>query len=114
MIIKALNCKENEIIIIDDADYEMALNYKWRILRQVRDGYTKKYVVTHTYISKDWTKPKTLYLHRLIMQPSSDMVIDHINGDGLDNRRSNLRIVTKSENAFNRNFGRKPFNHSQY
>jgi hypothetical protein len=37
-------------------------------------------------------------LHRFLMQPSSGLVVDHINGDTLDNRRENLRICTHVEN----------------
>lgn len=114
MILKTSNCKEGEVVEIDAVDYPALEKYKWRILRQVRDGYTKKYVVTHIYENKDWTTPKTLYLHRLIMLPPKNMLVDHISGDGLDNRRVNLRIVTKAQNALNRNFGRSAFNHKQY
>ena len=114
MILKTSNCKEGEVVQIDKADYPALKMYKWRILRQVRDGYTKKYVVAHIYENKQWYGPKTIYMHRIIMLPPSDLVIDHINGDGLDNRRVNLRIVTKAQNALNRNFGRSSFNHKQY
>lgn len=41
------------------------------------------------------------YLHRLIMNPPKDMVVDHINQDKLDNRRDNLRICTDQENKLN-------------
>jgi hypothetical protein len=108
------NCKEGETVLIDASDYPTVKKYKWRIMRQVRDGYTKKYVVTHIYENKGWLSPKTIYLHRLIMLPKAELVIDHINGDGLDNRRANLRIVNRSQNAFNRKFGRSAFNHRQY
>ena len=40
-------------------------------------------------------------LHRAIMNPPQKLVVDHRNSDGLDNRRENLRIATKSQNAFN-------------
>ncbi len=42
-----------------------------------------------------------LLMHRFIMKPSRGMVIDHINHDGLDNRKANLRIVTHQQNTWN-------------
>ena len=42
-----------------------------------------------------------IQMHRFILNPSRKMQVDHINGNGLDNRRENLRIVTPSENQLN-------------
>lgn len=44
---------------------------------------------------------KTTFLHRMIMNPPNELFVDHINGNGLDNRRENLRIATKELNASN-------------
>jgi len=42
-----------------------------------------------------------VYLHRVIMKPPPDMEVDHINRNGLDNRRENLRVVSHLENLMN-------------
>ncbi len=44
-------------------------------------------------------KGRTIYLHRFLLNFPENMVVDHINHDPLDNTRTNLRIVTKSENG---------------
>lgn len=48
------------------------------------------------------TRSHRVSLHRFILQPPRHLIVDHINGDGLDNRRSNLRMVTDVENQRNR------------
>lgn len=45
---------------------------------------------------------RTIYLHRELLKPPVGLYVDHINGDGLDNRRENLRLATGSQNAVNR------------
>lgn len=44
---------------------------------------------------------RTVRLHRLLMDPPGDMEVDHINHDGLDNTRANLRVVTPEDNKSN-------------
>lgn len=44
---------------------------------------------------------KKIFLHRYLMRPPEGMDVDHIDGDGMNNRRSNLRVATRHENACN-------------
>jgi len=44
---------------------------------------------------------KKLYLHRVLMQAPKELTVDHKNGDGLDNRRENLRLCTSTQNKYN-------------
>jgi hypothetical protein len=41
-------------------------------------------------------------MHRMVLQVPKGKAVDHINGDGLDNRKANLRIATLSQNSANR------------
>lgn len=53
------------------------------------------------------TPRQTIRLHRFLLGPPPDMEVDHINNDGLDNTRANLRVCTPEENKANtREWGR--------
>lgn len=48
------------------------------------------------------SRGRIMRMHRVIMNPDEGLVVDHLNGDRLDNRRSNLRVTTQAENCRNR------------
>lgn len=80
--------------LVDDADFEIFSQWKWQL--------------NGKYARRSWRengKVKNMTMHRLIMNPSKDMQIDHINGDKLDNRKENLRITDSIGN--NRNVNSK-------
>lgn len=56
----------------------------------------------HTTYVSGWNGEKVVSLHRFIMNPKKKLVVDHINHNGLDNRRANLRVCTQAENTQNR------------
>jgi hypothetical protein len=79
---------------VDPEDYEYLIKHKWR---------TRKY--PHTYyairtIQKN-NKRKIKLMHRIITNAPKGLLVDHINHDGLDNRKANLRLVTARENIWN-------------
>lgn len=85
---------------ISPQDAELILRHKWRVSqgRKGRSRHIIRYAVTQRVESGVYTRIK---MHRLIMNPPDGMHVDHINGDGLDNRRENLRVVTPQLNQAN-------------
>lgn len=77
---------------ISNEDVEKISKYHWRPQRH----HTGRYYIYGQ------VNNKTIQLHRFITDCPADKVVDHINRDSLDNRRSNLRCVTVEENNNNR------------
>lgn len=93
--IVTIDLSQSKIAIVDLRDLHLVENQKWNLMR----GKKTHYAVRRDRL--DCGKVKSVFLHRLIMQPPEGMVVDHINGDGLDNRRANLRVVTVAQNNLN-------------
>lgn len=91
---KEIKLTKGEVALIDDCDYDLISRYKWQLLNHGK----RKYAYT-TYSVKNRTQH--IYMHRLIMDTPKGMEVDHINFNGLDNRRANLRNCSKSQNHFN-------------
>jgi hypothetical protein len=87
-----------DIALIDDTDTQIASEYSWRV-RIKGKTVKRRYVVTSI---KKHGRITTLYLHCLLMGRRLGFVVDHINGDQLDNRRENLRFATSQQNCLNR------------
>jgi len=83
-----------EGVLVSPEDLSDVLRYKWRV---DSCGY-----VSATLPQDRAGKQAKLRLHRYVMKASASIMVDHINGDRKDNRRSNLRFVTCSENLQNR------------
>ena len=101
MLIKEIVVKSHvhgiKNILVDEEDYDKISSYKWWIKG---DG-KRFYAVTTVHISGT-KKSKKLRMHRLLFDlPDSSIKIDHINGNGLDNRRSNLRMCSNQQNISN-------------
>jgi len=84
------------VALIDDEDAEAVGTHKWSIKD---NGCGKLYAQRG---ARDAQGRRTMILlHRAILDPPSGYEVDHINGDGLDCRRCNLRIATPAENRRN-------------
>lgn len=93
---KEIRTRKGDVILVDDRDYEKYKNQVWGLSTK---GYAKKQ--QHIYIGKNQYKGKSILMHRLITNAQLGTLVDHINGNKLDNRRENLRLCTPQENVRN-------------
>lgn len=84
----------NKSVFIDPEDFERLSKFKWYYVGYKKGGRDNGYA---------WTKinKRTVRMHRLIINCPENLEVDHINRNGLDNRKKNLRIVTHRGNMFN-------------
>lgn len=95
--------------LIDREDQDLVLAHKWSATPKRRHG-VGWYAASR--IQRNGNR-RTLLMHRLILGLTDGRIeVDHIHGDTLDNRRSQLRVCTHGQNAKNR--GKNPSNRSGY
>lgn len=80
---------QGKVALVDDCDFIHVSPYLWHV---DTEGYARTKI-----------KGKVTKLHRYIMEAMPKQVVDHINGNLLDNRRCNLRFATKGQNKMNAN-----------
>jgi hypothetical protein len=90
---------QNKAAIVDSEDYgRLTAMGKWNAYKAGNSWYAKRHALDNIT-----GKRCTIQMHRIIMAPSTkEDHVDHINGNGLDNRKKNLRIVTHRQNHQNR------------
>ena len=87
------------MVLIDEEDWDRVSQHIWHLNKNDRNKHKNVYYVVTG--SKNAPKRRTR-LHRLIMNCPDNKVIDHINGNTLDNRKINLEIVDRKDNKHNR------------
>lgn len=103
---KEIKLTQGMVALVDDADFEELSRFRWALARRSHTCYAIRHVRREDGIRT------TEAMHRYVMCPNAGMVIDHINHNGLDNRRENLRIVSSRENS--QNLRPKPGRSSKY
>jgi hypothetical protein len=85
--------------VIDASDAALVAPFNWYAsVRRRGDGSIRTAYAVRT----ERNGSKTIQMHREIVRPADGLYPDHVNGDGLDNRRANLRLATSGQNSLNR------------
>jgi len=87
--------------IVDDEDLEMLSRFKWHV--HPHHG---------NYYAVSGIKGKNMRMHRKILDAKTGELVDHIDGNGLNNTRQNLRLVNKNQNQWNSK--KRKSNHSGF
>lgn len=91
---KLIPLTQGKFALVDDEDYDFLMQWKWSYY----GGYAHR-----GEWQKNTKKIKKIRMHRLIMQTPHHMQTDHIDGNGINNQKNNLRIVTHGQNMQNKN-----------
>ena len=89
---KKIPLTQGKFAVVNDKDFTELSKFRWVAQKARRTWYA-------------WRRAeglKCIKMHRQIMNPPDDMEIDHKDGDGLNNTRTNLRICTRTQNSMNR------------
>jgi hypothetical protein len=110
-MVKNIELTQGQFAIVDDEDFAMLSAYKWHAHKgkgkiyyaisniDIGERAERKFFNGRLYNARKITT--CIKMHRLIMKPPKNMVIDHINGNGLDNRKENLRVCSPAQNNLN-------------
>lgn len=86
---------QNKIALVDSSDYLKVLGHTWHAYFDGNNWYAL------TNISVCNGKYRTVSMHRLLLGEPKNVKIDHVDGNGLNNRRKNLRFASDSHNQCN-------------
>jgi len=105
---KEIQLTKGKVALVDAEDFEKLSTLNWYATwtRPEEKGgkcYARAWVKGSTR-----KKRKSIYMHRFIMKPPRNKVVDHINGESLDCRKSNLRVITQMENTEHCRFRKRP------
>jgi hypothetical protein len=93
---KEIQLTKGKVALVDDEDFEYLNQFKWYASR-AKNGF---YV--HRALKGINRKQIKTSIHRVIMKAEKGIIIDHVDGNGLNNQKNNLRICTLGQNQMNR------------
>jgi len=94
---RAIPLTQGKYALVDEADYADLIRHSWCVSKNTSgyNGHRKTFYAVRS------EKGRATLMHRQVMAAKQGQLVDHINHNGLDNRRSNLRLCSKAENSRN-------------
>jgi hypothetical protein len=91
---KEIPLTQGKVALVDDEDFDYLNQWKWYAAKMGKGIYAQR---------NQWDngRSSTITMHRLLIEIPEGLMVDHINRNGLDNRKSNLRAVTAQQNRLN-------------
>lgn len=89
---KIIKITQNKVSLVDDEDFEFLNKIKWNAVWNGKKWYAQFH-------------PKNgvvLWLHRYVLNYTGPLQVDHVDGNGINNQKENLRLATNSQNQMNR------------
>lgn len=90
---KEIKLTQGQVALVDDEDYEWLNQWKWYCRKNHKVCYASRGLKENN---------RNISMHRLIMGDPDKLIVDHIDHNGLNNQKSNLRVCTHSESMMNR------------
>ena len=91
---------QGKYALVDQDDFERLNKHKWHVCKSANTFYARRTI----YVGKKYI---SIMMHREVINPPDNLFVDHINHNGLDNRKANLRPVTCAQNNYNKIYFRK-------
>lgn len=96
---KLIELTQGKFAMVDDEDFEKLSDFKWHA--HTRKGRDHTFYARRNGNYRPGNRTDAIYMHRVVMNVSENEMIDHIDRNGLNNQKSNLRITTQSNNKKN-------------
>jgi hypothetical protein len=99
-MVREIPLTQGKVALIDDEDFARVNAFKWYTLALRKTDGSCRYYAWRSVRQPDG-KRVWIYLHRFLMNAPADLVVDHVNGNGLDCTRTNMRLATHAQNVQN-------------
>jgi hypothetical protein len=94
---KTIQLTQGRVALVDDEDYDFLMQWKWFALKRKDKNIERWYAVRVCRETR-----QQIFMHRVVNNTPNDLKTDHIDHNGLNNQKYNLRSCTDSQNAYNR------------